>query len=116
MSYLFIFLSLILHIEGMLLASLMPGLGLAQEGYDYAPPPASEQLRPQTQGGSKPQAQGHSHSGDPLDWLRESVPGKDINILPVPKGGLGLVLAPFYVIHYLTQMRQQLDYKFHKRV
>ena len=84
MSYLFVFLSLILHIEGMLLASLMPGLGLAQEGYDYAPPPASEQLRPQTQGGSKPQAQGHSHSGDPLDWLRESVPGRDIKIFANP--------------------------------
>ena len=82
-----------------MLASLLPGLGLAQEGYDYSPPPASEQLRPQTQGGSKPQAQGHSHSGDPLDWLRESVPGRDTNIIwrsyivghcfLVQKGGLG---------------------------
>ena len=85
----------------MLLASLMPGLGLAQEGYDYAPPPASEQLRPQTQGGSKPQAQGHSHSGDPLDWLRDSVPGRYIIFLSVLKGGIGfLVLASFYVIHF----------------
>ena len=62
-------------IEGMLLVSLC----VAQEGYDYAPPPPDVQLRPQTQGGSKPQAQpasGHAHSGDPLDWLRESVPGQ----------------------------------------
>ena len=64
-----------LFIEGMLLVSLC----VAQEGYDYAPPPPDVQLRPQTQGGSRPQAQpasGHAHSGDPLDWLRESVPGQ----------------------------------------
>ena len=62
-------------IVGMLLVSLC----VAQEGYDYAPPPPDVQLRPQTQGGSRPQAQpasGHAHSGDPLDWLRESVPGQ----------------------------------------
>ena len=66
----------------MLLVSLLPVLGLAQEGYDYAPPPPDIQLRPQVPsggGGSKPQglpASGHAHSGDPLDWLRESVPGQ----------------------------------------
>ena len=52
-----------------------------QDGYDYAPPPPDTQLRPQ--GGGASQAtpsgagggHGHGGSGDPLDWLRESVPG-----------------------------------------
>ena len=49
-----------------------------QAGYDYAPPPADIQLRPQGGGASKPQADGgHGHdSDDPLAWLRESVPGE----------------------------------------
>ena len=61
----------------MLLVSLWPGLGLAQDGYDYAPPPVDIQLRPQVNTDSQAQpASGHAHSGDPLDWLRESVPGQ----------------------------------------
>ena len=50
-----------------------------QAGYDYAPPPAEVQLRPQGGGASKPQADGgHGHdSDDPLAWLRESVPGEN---------------------------------------
>ena len=50
-----------------------------QQGYDYAPPPPEVQLQPQGGGASKPQASGghgHGGSGDPLDWLRESVPGR----------------------------------------
>ena len=54
-----------------------------QDGYDYAPPPANTQLRPQGGGASKAEpsgggggGHGHGGSGDPLDWLRESVPGK----------------------------------------
>ena len=65
----------------------MPGVVLvvvmrsteAQQGYDYAPPPPEVQLQPQGGGASKPQASGghgHGGSGDPLDWLRESVPGR----------------------------------------
>lgn len=65
----------------------------AQDGYDYAPPPPEQQLkpsrppRPETASGVRPQAAapprpsgggggGHHHdSDDPLAWLRESVPG-----------------------------------------
>merc|ERR1719288_100814 len=54
-----------------------------QDGYDYAPPPANTQLRPQGGGASKAEpsgggggGHGHGGSGDPLDWLRESVPGE----------------------------------------
>ena len=56
---------------------LLCPLSLSQGGYDYAPPPPDVQLQPQGGGNSKPQSDGgHSHSGDPLDWLRESVPGE----------------------------------------
>merc|ERR1719356_706447 len=51
-----------------------------QQGYDYSPPPSNVQLslaQPLQNIGTD-QGQGHSHggSGDPLDWLRESVPGE----------------------------------------
>ena len=61
--------------------------------------------RPESSGGSlaQPSHGGHSHSGDPLDWLRESVPGEpglDYPILPSVQptdfSCSGLVLGGYY--------------------
>ena len=64
------------NIAGLLVLNHLVAVSECQEGYDYAPPPADVQLRPQGGGASKPQADhGHHDSSDPLAWLRESVPG-----------------------------------------
>merc|ERR1711976_211435 len=72
-------LTMFLHLLGILVLHQSIQRTECQEGYDYAPPPKDVQLRPQGGGSSKPQADGghgHGGSGDPLDWLRESVPGE----------------------------------------
>jgi len=92
-----------LTIPGLLLL-LWSCLVGCQEGYEYGPPPVETQLRPRPQPvtaqESKPQPSagggggggGHSHgdAGDPLAWLRESVPGEpgvDYPILSSPPTG-----------------------------